>query len=100
MNQSQSGSEAKSQTWVEAKSQTWTENQENWEEKNISPEIEKELKAYEEQLKQEQKQNQDQVWKVYQPQSLNDPFSQFDSFFNNPFFDNSLLQWGDNQKDW
>lgn len=70
------------------------------EEKWNSPEIEKQLKAYEEQLKEEQKQNQSEVWKVYQPQNSQDPFSQFDNFFNTPSFDNSLLNDADNKKDW
>lgn len=70
------------------------------EEKWNSPEIEKQLKAYEEQLKEEQKQNQSEVWKVYQPQNSQDPFSQFDNFFNTPSFDNSLLNNTDNKKDW
>lgn len=87
-------------TWVSNFS-SWTQNEKRQE---LSKDMQDKLKAYEESLKQSQKQNQNQVWKVYDEQNLNDPFSQFDNFFGDPFsqfdnFDNSLKK-DDNKKDW
>lgn len=103
--QTQTGSISKEEnkTWTgseKSQSGSTASSSNKPEEKWNSPEIEKQLKAYEEQLKEEQKQNQSEVWKVYQPQNSQDPFSQFDNFFNTPSFDNSLLQDADNKKDW
>jgi len=48
-------------------------------------------------LKQEQKRNAKNFGKVYQEQ--NNPFDDFDEFFNNSLFDNSILDKGE-KKDW
>lgn len=103
--QTQTGSVSKEEnkTWTgseKSQSGSTASDSNKTEEKWNSPEIEKQLKAYEEQLKEEQKQNQSEVWKVYQPQNSQDPFSQFDNFFNTPSFDNSLLNDANNKKDW
>jgi len=72
-----------------------------WEESQarLSETAKQQLKAYEEQLKQEQKQNAWSYWKVYREQS--NPFDSFDNIFgNDPFFDNSLLNTWSDKKDW
>jgi hypothetical protein len=57
------------------------------------------LKAYEEQLKQEQQQNAWSFWKVYREQT--NPLDNFEDFFmKDPFFDNSLLNPWSDKKDW
>jgi len=61
----------------------------------------KQIKAYEEKLKQDQKKNAWNFWKVYQENNRNDIFDNFNSFFeNDPFFDNSALNNKDEKKDW
>ena len=48
-------------------------------------------------MKQEQKRNAKNFGKVYEQK--NNPFDDFDEFFNNSLFDNSMLDRGQ-QKDW
>lgn len=69
--------------------------QEQWQQLNKNQE--EALKSYEEALKQAQKQNSDWFNKVYQDNNPNDPFQQM---FNDPFFNNSLLNQDDWKKDW
>ncbi len=63
----------------------------------LSPQAKQQIKAYEEKLKQEQKRNVNNFGKVYQEQS--NPFDEFDEFFNNSLFDNSILDKGE-KRDW
>ena len=52
---------------------------------------------YEEALKQEQERNTGNFNKVYKENNSNDPF---DDIFNDPFFNNNLLNWNSWKKDW
>jgi hypothetical protein len=55
------------------------------------------LLQYQEALKQEQKNNSNSFNKVYKENNnSNDPFG----VFNDPFFDNDLLNWDSKEKDW
>jgi len=54
------------------------------------------LKQYEQSLQQEQFNNSDAFNKVYKENT--DPFQ--DDFFNDPFFDNDLLNWWSSERDW
>ena len=101
--QEQAKQEKNSNSWEQQKKSAnqqrtkapWKENQ-----NNLTPYQEAVLKAYEQRLKEEQKQNAWNFWKVYKEQN-NDIFDNFDSFFeNDPFFDNSLLNSGNDKKDW
>ena len=77
--------------------QQWEGSQNNKDEEWLSQEQQQAIKQYEEQLKKEQEQNADSFNKVYEENNSNDPF---DSFFNDPFFNNNLLNWGSEEKDW
>ena len=67
----------------------------------LSEEAKKQLKAYEEKLKQDQKKNAWNFWKVYQENNRNDIFDNFNSFFEDDnLFDNSVLNNKDDKKDW
>ena len=73
----------------------WKEKQ--WD--NLSKYQEQVLKQYEEQLKKQQKQSAWEFNKVYEEQ--NSPIDDFvNLFWNDPFFDNSLLNRRNEKKDW
>jgi len=55
------------------------------------------LKQYEKALNDEQKNNADSFNKVYKENNKNDIF---DNFFNDPFFNNDLLNNTNKEKDW
>ena len=70
-------------------------------EPQLSKEAKEQIKAYEEKLKQDQKKNAWNFWKVYQENNRNDIFDNFNSFFeDDPFFNNSLLNNNNEKKDW
>ncbi len=85
--------------WDESQEQsdeTKNEWNENWDENNLNPEQKQILENYQEALKQNQIQNSNYYNKVYQ-ENNNDPF---EDFFTDPFFNNDLLNWWNNKKDW
>ncbi len=65
---------------------------------NLTEEQKAELKKYEEKLKKSELENWDSFAKVYKEGSGD--FSDFEEFFNDPFFDDSLLNSRDNVRDW
>jgi len=86
--------EEKKWEWEEKK---WTEKSEGeGNENKISEEQEDALKQYEKALKQAEQENQDWFNKVYQENSNNTPFD----IFNDPFFNNDLLDNKSWEKDW
>lgn len=84
-------SDEENQSW-----KTWETSKEQ-EEKSLSQEQTQAIQEYEESLKQAQKDYSDSFNKVYEWDSNNDPF---DEFFNDPFFNNDLLNWWNWEKDW
>jgi len=82
--------------WKEQQNANQNSNNSN-ENKTLSKEQEQALQQYQESLKQMQKNNADNFNKVYNGNNSNDPF---DNFFNDPFFNNDLLNWDDKEKDW
>jgi len=89
-------------TWKNKESQWWENKEWQWwkkqeESNDLTSQQEQALKQYEESLKQEQNDNADSFNKVYKENTSNDPFA---NFFNDPFFNNNLLNWGSNEKDW
>ena len=118
-NKTGSWSEDKSWKWEQNKTGSWGEDkswkqqskdssnqgkEKQWEnlswskpeKNNLSKEQSKALQEYQESLKQEQKNNSNSFNKVYQGNNPGDPFN----VFNDPFFDNDLLNWWNNKKDW
>lgn len=83
----------------EEKNKQWNEkkDEENNNKNNLSEEQNEALKKYEEALKMEQKKNTYNFNKVYQENWANELF---DNFFNEPSFNNDLLNWKENKKDW
>lgn len=78
-----------------------TSKEQKWEsESNLSQDQTKALQQYEEALKQEQKNNSDGFNKVYRESNNSDPFDNFDTIMNDPFFNNDLLNWWKSEKDW
>jgi len=81
---------------------SWQKNEKSaqkwqiWKNK-LSSSQEQALKKYEEALKKEQEKNQSNFNKVYRENNSNDPFS---NFFNDPFFNNDLLNNWSWKKDW
>jgi len=75
---------------------TWNKKQ-KWD--NLSKNQEQILKQYEEQLKQQQKQNAWEFNKVYEEHN-NDPFDNLSDFFWDSFFNNNLLNSWNDKKDW
>jgi hypothetical protein len=55
------------------------------------------LQKYQEALKKEQEKNSDSFNKVYKENTSNDPFN---NFFQDPFFNNNLLNHNNDKKDW
>jgi len=91
----------KSWSWVSkkdnsSKTWSWTSQKNSWEDK-LSEEQNKALKQYEKALSEEQKNNADSFNKVYKENKTNDAF---DNFFNDPFFNNDLLNNTNEKKDW
>lgn len=93
---SQEDNSSESWSWNTNKSSWETDNENKWE-NNLSDEQIQALKQYEEALKEEQKNNTDSFNKVYEESNTNDIF---DNFFNDPFFNNDLLNNTNEEKDW
>lgn len=85
-------------SWENKQNDKNNETKVNKQENSISDRQEAEIQKYKEYLKQEQLQNAWDFNKVYKENNLNDPF---DDIFNDPFFNNSLLNtWWNDVKDW
>ena len=93
----------KTKEWADWKSDKAKWDKQAWktlksQENNISDKQEAAIQKYEQSLKQDQLQNAWNFNKVYEENTSNDPF---DNFFNDPFFNNDLLNnWWNDKKDW
>jgi len=89
--------------WQNESGQNVQQNDKKWETWKWQDEwLSEETKKILEQRVQELKNQQGDIWEFYNKvyKENIDPFNQFDEFFNNPFFDNSLLEKKDEKKDW
>lgn len=108
---SEKNSENNTWSWSKDKTWTWSKNEKDWDKSKswkenniwksdkqwqITKEQEDAMKKYTDALKQAQKDNLNWFNKVYQDNN-NNPF---DEIFNDPFFDNSLLNNKSSKKDW
>lgn len=106
-NQDNDSKDSNSENWQDSQDSNWKEsNSENWQDSNWASQGEEKnsldkdkaeaIKQYEQSLKDIQKQNWEYFNKVYEWWT-NDIF---DNMFNDPFFDNSLLNDNNWEKDW
>lgn len=76
-------------------------SEKKWQEEKdwgLSEQTKKSLEEISKKLQEQQA----ELWNFYNKRfsESNDPFEQFDELFDNPFFDNSLLEKDDDKKDW
>jgi len=76
---------------------SWKSSDKKWSIRQLSKEQKSKIDAYQKALKNEQKNNSNAFNKVYQENNNNDPFW---NFFNDPFFNNDLLNQWSQKRDW
>ncbi len=105
-NKSWSLSEDKSSSWSEnSKTENWKNSSKSWQnekwESSLTEEQLQQIENYSKDLKEQEKNSSALFNKVYKWGQNEQNTSDFEAlFWNDPFFDNSLLEWWKEEKDW